>query len=413
MYTARYEKLLDMISRKYALTFIFITVLLDSVGFGVIMPVMPQLIMIVTGEPLSQAAIYGGWLMFLYAFMQFFCAPLMGNLSDRYGRRPVLLFSLFAFGVNYLLMGLAPSLAWLVVGRVISGCTSSTYAIANAYIADVFPPAERTKNFALMGAAFGGGFVLGPVLGGLLGEFGPRVPFYATAAIALLNTLFGFFALPETLKPENRRRFEWRRANPFGAFSHLRDYPMVSGLVVAYFFFLVAHMALPSIWAYYTIARFDWSQLQIGFSLGLVGISMMLVQAFLIRWVIDSFGVVVTAYLGLAGAGISFLGYAIVTQQWMVYFFLIAGATQGFLGPAVQGLMSARIPANAQGELQGAVGSVSSLASIVSPPLMTYIFSYFTGPSAPVYYPGASFLLAGILVGISLLLFIPQLRSVD
>ncbi|MCZ6831446.1 MAG: TCR/Tet family MFS transporter [Gammaproteobacteria bacterium] len=399
-----------MINKKLALTFIFFTVLLDSVGFGIILPVLPQLIMTVTGESLSKAAIYGGWLLFLYALMQFFSAPLMGNLSDRFGRRPVLLCSLLAFGLNYLLMGWAPSLGWLILGRLIAGCASSTYAIANAYIADVFEPADRAKNFALMGAAFGGGFILGPVLGGFLGELGPRVPFYATAWLALANVLFGFLALPETLARENRRKFDWRRANPLGAFAHLRRYPVVLGLVTAYFFFLVAHMSLPAVWSYYAIARFNWSESQIGLSLGFVGVMMMIAQAFLIRLVINRHGSVITAYLGLCGATISFLGYAFVTQAWMVYIFLLIGAAQGFLGPAVQGLMSARTPANAQGELQGALGSVASLAAIISPPLMTQLFGYFTSATAPVYFPGASYLLAAVLCVFSLVLFVPQLR---
>jgi DHA1 family tetracycline resistance protein-like MFS transporter len=400
-----------MAKNKFALGFIFITVLLDSIGFGIILPVLPQLIMTVTGESLSKAAMYGGWLLFIYALMQFFSAPVMGNLSDRFGRRPVLLCSLLAFGINYLLMGWAPSLGWLIVGRLIAGAASSTYAIANAYIADLFEPEERAKNFALMGAAFGGGFILGPVLGGFLGELGPRVPFYATAWLALANVLFGFVALPESLARENRRRFDWRRANPLGAFAHLRKYPAVAGLVIAYFFFLLAHMALPAVWSYFAIARFDWSESQIGFSLGFVGVMMMIAQAFLIRWVIDHYGTVFTAYLGLCCATISFLGYAFATHAWMVYVFLFIGAAQGFIGPAAQGLMSARTPANAQGELQGALGSVAGLAAIISPPLMTQLFAFFTSATAPVYFPGASYLLAAVLTVFSLLLFVPQLRA--
>ncbi|MCX2982804.1 MFS transporter [Halieaceae bacterium IMCC14734] len=393
-----------------ALGFIFITVLLDSIGFGIIMPVMPQLIMVVTNEPISSAAIYGGWLMFLYALMQFFFAPVMGNLSDRFGRRPVLLLSLLAFGLNYLMMGWAPTLAWLVAGRLIAGCASSTYAIANAYIADVFPPEQRAKNFALMGAAFGGGFILGPVLGGFLGELGPRVPFYATAVLALVNAVFGFLVLPETLAPENRRPFDWRRANPLGAFAHLRQYPLVGRLVFGLFFFLVAHQSLPAVWSYFTIARFDWSESQIGFSLGFVGVLMMLTQAFLIRWVIDRWGAVTTAYMGLTCAGLSFLGYAFVTEAWMVYVFLLVGAAQGFVGPAVQGVMSARVPSNAQGELQGSLASASSLAAIIAPLLMTQLFGYFTGASAPLYFPGVSYFLAATLVVVSTLILIPGMR---
>jgi DHA1 family tetracycline resistance protein-like MFS transporter len=323
----------------------------------------------------------------------------------------VLLCSLLAFGLNYLLMGWAPTLGWLVLGRIISGCASSTYAIANAYIADVFAPEERAKNFALMGAAFGGGFILGPVLGGFMGELGPRVPFYATAALALTNALFGFLVLPETLTRENRRHFDWRRANPLGAFAHLRQYPLVAGLVVAYFFFLMGHQALPAIWSYFAIARFNWSESQIGFSLGFAGVMMMIAQAFLIRWVIDHYGAVVTAYLGLCCAIIAFMGYAFIAEAWMMYLFLFIGAGQGFLGPAVQGLMSARVPANAQGELQGALGSVVSLSAIISPLLMTNLFGYFTSETAPVFFPGASFLLAALLTIVSLLLFRPRLRA--
>ncbi|MFT4520041.1 MAG: DHA1 family tetracycline resistance protein-like MFS transporter [Halioglobus sp.] len=399
------------INKKLALSFIFITVLLDSIGFGVILPVMPQLIMEVTDEGLSSAAIYGGWLLFLYAFMQFLFSPIMGNLSDRFGRRPVLLLSLLAYGLDYLLMGWAPTLMWLVVGRLIAGSASATYSIANAYISDIFEPEERAKNFALMGAAFGGGFILGPVIGGFLGEIGPRVPFYATGAIALCNAVFGFFALPETLSKENRRPFDWKRANPLGAFLHLREYPTVFGLVVAYFFYLLAHQALPALWSYYSIAKFDWSQSEIGFSLGFVGVLMMISQAFLIRWVIDHYGTVITAYIGLTCATLSFLGYAFATEAWMVYVFLTIGAAQGFLGPAVQGMMSARTPANSQGELQGALGSMASLAAIISPVVMTQVFGYFTSETAPVYFPGAGFLLAAILTVLSLFLFVPYLRS--
>ena len=399
------------LNRKLALTFIFITVLLDSIGLGIILPVMPQLLMEVSGESLSQAAIYGGRLLFLYAFAQFMFAPVLGSLSDRFGRRPVLLLSLLAYGLDYLLMGWAPSLMWLVVGRLIAGAAASTYSIANAYIADIFEAQDRAKNFALMGAAFGGGFILGPVLGGFLGELGPRIPFYATAVLALANAGFGFIVLPETLAPANRRRFVWSRANPLGAFLHLRDYPMVLGLVVAYFCFLISHQALPAIWSYFAIARFDWSQSQIGFSLGFVGVLMMFTQAVLIRWVLDKHGQVVAAYLGLVCATISLLGYAFATQPWMIYLFLTVGAAQGFLGPAVQGLMSARVPADSQGELQGSIASLASLAAIVSPPIMTELFGYFTAESAPIHFPGASFLLAAILSLLSLVLFAPHLQA--
>jgi DHA1 family tetracycline resistance protein-like MFS transporter len=348
--------------------------------------------------------------MFLYALVQFFFAPLMGNLSDRFGRRQVLLLSLLAFGLNYLLMGWAPTLGWLFLGRAIAGVASSTWAVANAAIADSFPAEERAKYFGLLGAAFGGGFIIGPVLGGFLGELGSRVPFYATAALAFSNALFGFVFFPETLKSGNRRSFNWRRANPFGAFLQLRRYPLVRGLVVAWFIFLVAHHALPATWSYFTMARFGWSESEIGFSLGFVGVLMMIAQAWLIRVVLDAYGPATTAVLGLCGALISFLGYALVPYGWMVYLFLVLGATQGFLTPAVQGLMSGRVPADAQGELQGALGSVTSLAAVASPLIMTQLFGYFTASDAPLYYPGAPFLMAFFLTALSLALFLPNLR---
>ncbi len=399
-----------MRSRRSLLPFLVITLLLDAIGFGIILPVMPQLIMDVTGEDLSRAAVYGGWLLFLYALVQFFCAPLMGNLSDRFGRRRVLLCSLLAFGLDYLLMGWAPTLGWLIAGRIIAGIASSTWAVANASIADTFPVEHRSKNFALLGAAFGGGFILGPVLGGVLGELGPRVPFYATAGLALVNFTFGALFFPETLTPDRRRAFSLARANPFGAFRQLRRYPAVTGLIVAWFFFLLAHHALPSTWSYFTMAKFSWSESQIGLSLGFIGVLMMLSQAWLIRVVLDAYGPVTTAVIGLCCAMLSFLGYALSPQAWMVYVFLAIGAAQGFLTPAVQGLMSARVPADAQGELQGALGSVMSLSSIISPLVMTGLFGYFTGATAPFFFPGAPYLLSFGLCIVSLLLFMPQLR---
>ena len=394
-----------MINNKAALAFIFITVLMDSIGFGIILPVLPQLIMEVTGEGLSAAARYGGWLLFVYAFMQFLSAPVLGNLSDRFGRRPVLLLSLLAFALDYVLMGWAPTIAWLFLGRFIAGISASTFGIANAYIADIFPPEERAQNFGLIGAAFGVGFIVGPVLGGILGGFGPRVPFYATAGLVFGNFLFGLLVLPETLKKENRRTFEITRANPLGAFNQLLKYPVVFGLVAANFLYMLAHHSLPATWSYYTIEKFQWSEREVGWSLGAVGVCMMIVQGFLIRLVIPKFGPERVAYFGLVCSALSFIGYAISPFGWVVYVFIILGAGMGLVGPAVNGIMSSHIPANAQGELQGAIGSVASLASILSPPIMTQLFSYFSGASAPVYFPGAAFVAAGLMTLVSLMMF--------
>ena len=391
---------------KHALAFIFVTVLLDSIGFGIIMPVLPQLIMDVSSEPLSSAAQYGGWLMFVYAAMQFFSAPVLGNLSDRFGRRPVLLLSLLLMGGDYLLMGWAPSIAWLFVGRFIAGISASTYGIANAFIADTFPPEERAKNFALMGAAFGTGFIVGPVIGGLLGEFGPRAPFYAAAALAFANVLYGLLVLPESLKPENRRRFEWKRANPLGAFNQLWRYPMVMGLVFAYFFYMIGHHSLPSVWSYFAIEKFGWSPTEIGFSLAAVGVCMIFVQTYLIRRFLARYGSERTAYIGLVMTLISFLGYAFIPFGWMMYIVILVGAAQGFVGPSLQGLMSKQVPADSQGELQGALGSMASLVSILSPPFMTQTFAWFSAASAPVYFPGAPFLAAAFFTLLGLVVMV-------
>ena len=396
---------------RLALAFIFVTVLLDSIGFGIIMPVLPQLIMDVSEEPLSAAARYGGWLMFVYAAMQFFSAPVLGNLSDRFGRRPVLLLSLLAMGADYLLMGWAPSLAWLFLGRFIAGVSASTYGIANAFIADTFAPDDRAKNFALVGAAFGCGFVIGPVLGGFLGEFGPRAPFYAAAALAFINVVYGFFVLPESLKPENRRPFRLTRANPFGAFNQLWRHPLVIGLVFAYFFYLIGHHSLPAVWSFYAIERFGWSPSEIGYSLAAVGLFMILVQVWLIRLFLDRHGPVRTAYIGFVATIASFVGYAFAPFGWMIYPVLAIGALQGFIGPSVQSLMSREIPANAQGELQGALASMTSLVSILSPPFMTQTFAFFSAANAPIYFPGAPYLAAGVFTLLGLMLMMRALSA--
>ena len=294
-------------NKNAALGFIVITVLLDSIGFGIIIPVLPELIMEVTGDGLSDAAQYGGWLLFVYALMQFLSSPVMGNLSDRFGRRPVLLISLLIFAFDYILMAWAPSIGWLFLGRLIAGISASTFAIANAYIADLFPPDERSKNFGLLGAAFGCGFIFGPVIGGFLGELGPRVPFYATAGLTFLNFVFGYVVLPESLKSENRRSFDIRRANAFGAIKQLKRYRTVLRLAVANFLYMLGHHALPATWAYWAIERFSWDEREIGWSLGAVGIGMMFVQGFLIRLLIPKYGVEKVAYVGLLCSLLSLL----------------------------------------------------------------------------------------------------------
>ncbi len=398
------------VSVRWAVTFVFITVLLNSIGFGIILPVLPELLVDITGDPVHEAARYGGWLAFAYASMQFIFSPVAGNLSDRFGRRPVLLVSLFVFGVDYLIMGLAPTLAWLFVGRLIAGTSGATYGIANACIADLFPPDKRAQNFGLIGAAFGVGFILGPVIGGFLGEFGPRTPFFVTAGIAFANVLFGWLVIPETLKEEDRRPFRFARANPLGAFRQVGQFPVVTGILGAYFLYMLAHDSLPAVWSFYTIDRYGWSPRDVGFSLGVVGVCMLVVQGFLIRKIIPLWGSKRTAYVGLTLAIVAFFGYALSPVGWAMYIWIVIGAGSGLIIPAMNGIMSRQIPANAQGELQGILGSVASSTFIISPVVMTQLFAFFSSPAAPVYFPGAAFALAGLLTAGSALTVSVALR---
>lgn len=391
---------------QLAFIFIFVTVLLDSIGFGIIMPVVPHLIMDISGDTLTHAARTSGFLMFAFATMQFIASPLLGNLSDRFGRRPVLLCSLLAMTCNYLLMGWAPTLFWLFVGRLIGGVSASTYGIAIAYIADTFPAEKRAQYFALLGAGFGTGFIVGPAIGGFLGEYGPRTPFYAAAGLTFINVIYGYFVLPESLRAGHRRAFDLARAHPLAAFNQLRQYPMVIALVLVYFFYMLGHFALPSVWAFFTIEKFGWSPRDIGFSLSAVGVAMIFVQAYLIRLVLPVWGPSKTAVVGLIATALSFFGYAFVPYAWMMYPVIVIGSLQGFVGPSVQSIMSARIPANAQGELQGAIGSMSGLVAILSPPFMTQLFAYFSAEDAIVHFPGAPFLAAALFTLLALALLL-------
>lgn len=391
---------------RHAIIVVFVTALLDSIGFGIILPVLPGLLVEVTGESMSDAARYGGWLMFAYAAMQFCLAPVIGNLSDRFGRRPVLLTSLFVLGVDYLIMWWAPTFAWLLLGRLIAGAAASTYSTCNAFIADVSPPEVRAQNFGLMGAAFGLGFIIGPVIGGLLGEFGPRAPFLAAAGIAFANFLYGALVLPESLARDQRRPFDWRRANPTGTLTALRRYPMVFGLIGAYFLFLLGHHVLPATWSFFTMEKFDWSPREVGYSLGFVGLLMVFTQAVLLRVLLPKLGARRAGLAGFLCSILAFLGYAVAGESWMIYLFLLIGALQGFATPAMQGIMSVNVPANEQGELQGGLASMSSLTAIISPPVMTEIFAFFTGSDAPVYFPGAPFVAAALVTVVALAAFL-------
>jgi len=394
-----------------AFVFIFVAVLVDSIGFGIILPVLPRLIMQLTGVSVDRAAVYGGWLSFVYALMQFFCAPVLGNLSDRFGRRPVLLFALLTLGCDYLIMGFAPVIAWLFVGRMIAGVAGASFTPAYAYVADITEPARRAQNFGLMGAAFGIGFIVGPAIGGLLGGLGPRAPFFAAGAIALANTALGYFALPESLPQESRRPFHWSRANPLGTLLQIRRYPVVTWLLGALFLWQLAHQVLPSTWAFYTISKFHWTSAEVGYSLAFVGLVMAVAQGLLTRVLIPWIGGERrAAAAGMGAALLAYVGYAFATQGWMMYAVSLTTFIFALTYPSMNALASQQIPANAQGELQGAVACVYSLSSILGPPLMTQVFGHFSARSAGVYFPGAAFLAAAVLTAGCAILFARAMR---
>lgn len=392
-------------SKKHALTFVIITVFIDSVGFGIIMPVLPQLLMELSGEGLSSAAKWAGWLIVTYAVLQFVSAPILGNLSDRFGRRPLLLISLFLYGINYLITGLATSIWVLFIGRAFTGIAGSTYSVANALIADVSPPEERAQNFGLVGMAFGMGFIFGPLLGGLLGEWNLRAPFLAAAALAFCNTAYGYFVLRETLPESSRRPFDIRRANPVGALMQIRKYPLLLGLLATVFFYNISHHVYPSNWNFYTIEKFAWTPKDIGFSMLVVGVLMAFVQGYLIRRVIPLFGAYKTALIGFSAAIIAYVGIAFAPNALALYLWCGVSSLSGFAMPAIQSIMSNAVPANEQGELQGVIASISSIGAIFGPLLITQSFAFFTQSGTPYYFAGAAFLIAGLLALVALTIF--------
>jgi MFS transporter, DHA1 family, tetracycline resistance protein len=388
-----------MQNRKAAIGFIFITLLIDVTGLGLIIPVMPKLIEdLLQTSDISKASQYGGWLTFAYAFIQFLFAPVLGNLSDKYGRRPVLLLSLLGFGIDYLFLSFAPSIGWLFVGRIIAGITGASFTTASAYIADISTNENRAQNFGMIGAAFGLGFILGPMIGGLLGELGARVPFFVAAGLALLNCAYGYFVLPESLSKENRRHFEWKRANPIGSLLQLRKYPSVAGLIISLILIYIAGHAVQSNWSYFNIERFGWSPKMIGISLGIVGLLVGGVQGGLVRVINPRIGNEKSIYVGLGLYALGLLLFAFATEGWMMFVFLIPYCLGGIAGPALQSIISGHVPPNEQGELQGALTSLMSATSIVGPLVMTNLFAYFTHKEAPVYFPGAAFFLGALLM---------------
>ena len=389
-------------ANRRAIAFVFVTVLIDAMGIGIIIPVMPDLIGELGGLPLGSAAIVGGYLTFIYALMQFASGPTLGNLSDRFGRRPVLLLSLFALAIDYLIMGFAPTLWLLFVGRALAGIAGATYSTANAFIADISPANRRAQNFGLIGAGFGVGFVAGPLIGGLAGELGTRAPFFAAAAIAIANFTWGTLVMPETLPADRRRSFDWRRANPLGAARQIARMPALSWFFLAMFLYEIGHHVYPAIWSFYTKEAFAWSNAEIGLSLAVVGVCFAVVQGWLIRFILPRAGEAGTVWMGFAVsiAGLIFFGLA--TEGWMIYAALPLTAFGALITPALTGLMSHQVSERSQGELQGALASVMGVTMIISPLLMTQIFGYFVGDTAPIYLPGAAFFGAAVLLVLAL-----------
>ncbi len=401
-----------VLNRKKALRFIFFTLLIDVTGLGLIIPVLPTLIELLIGDNnISVAAQWGGWLTFAYAGVQFIFAPVMGALSDQYGRRPVLLLSLLGFGLDYILLAVAPSMFWLFLGRIIAGITGASFTTAAAYIADISEPAERSKNFGMIGAAFGLGFIIGPVIGGLLGSFGPRIPFMVAAGLSLINVLYGYFVLPESLAQENRRKFDWRRANPLGALLRLRNYPSIRGLVLALLLLYTASHAVQSNWTFFSIEKFDWSERVIGISLGVFGILIAIVQGGLIGIINPKIGNKNSVYAGLLLYALGLLLFSFASQSWMMFLFMIPYCLGGIAGPALQAIITGHIPANEQGEIQGVLASLMSATSIIGPPVMTNLFAYYTSAAAPVHFAGVSFLLGAVLMLVSSIVAYRALRN--
>ncbi|MBA3662827.1 MAG: TCR/Tet family MFS transporter [Bacteroidetes bacterium] len=385
-------------SKNASLGFIFTTILIDCIGFGIIIPIVPKLVEELTGNNIAQASLVGGWLLVLYAIMQFIFSPVLGGLSDRYGRRPILLISLLGLGLDYFLLAFAPNIEWLIVGRLIAGVGGASFTTAGAYIADISTPEKRAQNFGLIGVAFGVGFIIGPLIGGLLSNVNLRAPFFAAGILSLLNFFYGLFFIPESLAKSNRRTFDWKRANPLGTFYNLRRYPKIIGLIAGLLILYIAGKTIETIWGYYNILKFDWSSAEIGYSLAFVGVLISLVQGGLIRWFIPKFGQVKSIFYGIFFYAIGLALFSIATHSWMMYVSLIPYCLGGLCGPAIQGLIANQVPDNEQGEIQGVFTALMSVSAIASPLIMTNLFYQFSKPAATVFFPGAAFALSALLI---------------
>ncbi|OLP59352.1 tetracycline resistance MFS efflux pump [Xaviernesmea oryzae] len=395
---------------RRGLAVVFTIMLLDIMGLAIIMPVLPTFLQELTGDPPARAAVDGGWLLFVYASMQFLFAPTVGNLSDRFGRRPVLLVSVLTFALDNLICALADSYWILFIGRILAGVSGASFSTASAFIADVSDERSRARNFGLIGIAFGVGFTLGPVVGGLLGSFGPRVPFFGAAALSFLNFCAACWLLPETLPKPLRRAFDWRRANPMGALKQMRGRPGLMPVLAVFFLIYQAHVVYPAIWPFAGAYRYGWSEGQIGLSLGVYGIVTALVMALVLPRVVATFGERRTAILGLATGVIALMGYALAWQGWMVYLVILATPLEAVADPPLRSLAAARVPPSEQGELQGALSSLSSLTSIVGPLMFASVFEAFTRDGAAIELPGAPFALAALLVATGLIIFLRRVH---
>jgi DHA1 family tetracycline resistance protein-like MFS transporter len=401
-----------MSARRPAVLFIFITLVLDILGIGLIVPVLPKLIQHYQGGDVAAGSFTYGMLAALYALMQFLFAPLIGSVSDRYGRRPVILISLLGSAIDYFLIAFAPNLMWFAVGRIVAGITAANYAAASAYIADVSPPEKRAANFGLIGAAFGIGFIIGPIVGGGLAAWGVKVPFFVAGGLTLINWAYGWFVLPESLAIENRRAFSWSRSNPVGALFALRRFPALMGLVTCYFIAVLAHQVYPSIWVLYTTYRYGWTELQTGLSLAAVGVMAGMVQGGLTKRVVAWLGEKKTVRYCLTLSIFLYAAYGLATHPWMIYICIVIGSLSGLVTPAVQSLMSQGVPADEQGALQGSLSSLSSVAGVAGPLLCTQLFGFFIGEKAPAILPGAPFFLSSAMMMIALFIAVPALKRI-
>lgn len=397
--------------RKAAVYFILVTVLIDVIGFGIIIPVLPKLLEDMLNIGVNEASTYGGVLLAVFAIAQFIFAPIVGNLSDQYGRRPVLLLALFGLSIDYLILALAPNFAWLVAGRIIAGIGGASFTTASAYIADVSVEENRARNFGLIGAAFGLGFIIGPLLGGLFGELGVRVPFYLAAGLSFANFLYGYFVVPESLSKDKRRKFSWARANSFGTLKELFNIKGIGFLLLAFLLLNLASHAVNSNWAYFNIYKFEWSEAMVGISLAVAGLLVAIVQGGFAQRAYNYFGAGSSIYIGIAMYGIGMLLFAFASATWMMFVFLVPYAVGGIATPNLQSYLANRVAENQQGELQGGLTAIQSLTTIFGPLMMTGIFFYTTKEGTPFYFPGSAFMLAAILISVSFAIAYRLLRN--